>query len=1118
MENQHRKMENQHRKRIAPLHRAALATLFAAVAAASVLLSSSADVRVGNLPASEGRPITPAGSLITDLTTGRPAVGSLPVGFIRSPDRAGPDSRGRYLVAVNSGYGVQFNSATNRAQQSLAVIDLNAKPSPAVVQNVYFPTPQSAGVGAVFSPRAETDGAFALYVSGGFENKVWTFTLHPGAAVPLSPASPGPDTKVEAPSIDVSGFARVAPDARYNLKRAPVYPAGLDISGDGDTLFVANNLGDSLGIVHNLRGTLELERIDLVGQRGRAGVETKSGAGVDAGGGVAENFVYPYSVVALPSGHKAYVSCWNDASVAVVNTSGGARRVSYVAVGRHPTALTLNEDASRLYVVNSNADSVSVIDTKTDREVERISVRLSESAPVGSSPEGLALSVDGRTLYVANAHSNSVAVVQLSNNARGAEERANPSSASRLLRGPSTVRGFIPVGQYPSAIAVAGGTIFVGNGKGTGFANSSMLVDNSGRAPNLPNAAFPAGTGRGGGQGGQYSVSLIAGNLSAVAEPGPSELARYTQSVMRNNGLVGARRTQLFGGHSPIKHVIYIIKENRTYDQVFGDLASSGDGTSADGDPALSIFGARDAARTLNGAAQNVSPNQHALALRFGLFDRFFVNAEASPDGHNWSTAAFSTDYLDKAYRWHYSGRGRSYDFEGFNRLPNIWPQKDTPPVFGAGAGVKEIEDYVRRYVPYLSGARDVTEPETLYLWDAASRARLTYRNYGEFVATLSEADVSSIAKNRAKPYPDITPTVSALPTKKSLEGRYSQTYRNFDLSTPDALTVESYRAARESKAQTAVSKPQTADAKPQTDVAKDGADPLVSPSNADARMRGYSRMAAWLEEFRGFVAEREAGRVDALPNFSILRLPNDHTNGVAANRPTPQFYVADNDYALGRLVEAVSNSPYWRDTAIFVVEDDAQDGPDHVDCHRSVALVISAYNRPGALVHEYHSTVSLIRTMEMLLGLAPMNLLDATATPIDIFRREADLRPYKAQLPEVSLDNLTTPAAPRDAATLYWMRRTSEQDIEHADMADPRVLNGAIWFSARGADEPMPESARLPAFDAMRLGLRAGAEEEDEGDADRDEVAARGHIKVMSRVKGDSPPQAPRARRLAER
>jgi hypothetical protein len=204
--------------------------------------------------------------------------------------------------------------------------------------------------------------------------------------------------------------------------------------------------------------------------------------------------------------------------------------------------------------------------------------------------------------------------------------------------------------------------------------------------------------------------------------------------------------------------------------------------------------------------------------------------------------------------------------------------------------------------------------------------------------------------------------------------------------------------------------------------------------------------------------------------------LSNDHTDGIAARKPTPQFYVADNDYGIGLLVEAVSNSPYWKDTAIVVVEDDAQDGPDHIDAHRSVALLISAYNRPGALIHEFHNTVSLIRTIELLLGIEPMNQLDATATPINIFRAEPDLKPYKALLPNVALDNLITPPA-RDAATAYWMRRTEEQDLAHADMADAEVLNQIIWFSVRG-NTPIPKINSLPAFDAMRLGLQEEREE----------------------------------------
>jgi hypothetical protein len=359
----------------------------------------------------------------------------------------------------------------------------------------------------------------------------------------------------------------------------------------------------------------------------------------------------------------------------------------------------------------------------------------------------------------------------------------------------------------------------------------------------------------------------------------------------------------------------------------------------------------------------------------------------------------------------------------------------------------------MRRFIPYLQGSRDVAEPETLYLWDAAARAGLTYRNYGEFVATLSEADIKEVRDNRSKSYPDVTPTVSGFPTKKSLEGRINTEYRNFDMATPDAFTTESYRAAREANANS-----------------------LISSSNADPRFRGNSRLGAWLQEFQTFAAERAAGTGDRLPNLSILRLPNDHTDGIGARRPTPQFYVADNDYAVGLLVEAVSNSPYWRDTCIAIVEDDAQDGPDHVDAHRSVALLISAYNRPGALIHEFHNTVSLIRTIELLLGMEPMNQLDATAAPINIFRAEPDLRPYKALFPNVAIDNLVTPP-PRDAATAYWMRLTDEQDLERADMANPEILNRIIWFSVKG-NMPMPDIARLPAFDAMRLGMQEEHEE----------------------------------------
>jgi YVTN family beta-propeller protein len=1000
----------------------------------------------------QGRPMTPAGELVMDLNTRQPAVGALPMNLVRSPDSTGPDGKGRYLLAVNSGFGIQFSAATNRAQQSLALIDLSLTP-PAVVQNVYFPTPQSAQIGAVFSPQPDSSGAYTLYVSGGVENKIWLFRFRPGAREPITPPSPGPATQVQAPAISVAAFATAAPSPRYHGNREPVYPMGLALSPDGDTLFVANNLSDNLGIIRNLRGTRRLERVDL------------------RGGSPGEN-AYPYLVLALPqpggSGAKVYVSCWGTGKIAVVDAQRTDLPPKFIPVGRHPTHMIANAAGTRIYVVNSNDDSVSVIDSAQDREIERISVRLAETQKLGASPEGLALSADEKTLYVANAHANAVAVVALSREAapHPAPASGNTTAASQEAEEEdeeeeedrSRVRGFIPAGNYPSAVAVANGLLFIANGKGTGFESSSVQANTTGLAPNTPNDRFPAGSGRGMGRGGQYILSFISGNISWLREPGELELAGMTQQAMRNVGLLGEPKSALFPGGSPFRHIIYVIRENRTYDQVFGDLERAGNGQKADGDPRLAIFGAGEAARLPGGPPQNIMPNARALALRFGLFDRFFVNSEASPDGHKWSTAAFSTDYTDKAYRWNYSGRGRTYDFEGFNRLPATDPVPNEPSLLPTPATADDIANFMKRYIPYLSGSRDIAEPETLYLWDAAARARLTYRNYGEFVATISQADLDAFNANRRKSYPDLSPTVKAFPTKQSLEGHFSPTYRNYDLETPDALTVECYKAVKAGGVQP----------------------PYVAMNHPDARCRGYSRIADFLEEFRGYVREREAGRGDPLPNFVMLRLPNDHTAGLAQGMPTPQFLVAENDYALGLLVEAVSNSPYWKDTAIFVLEDDAQDGPDHVDAHRSPALVISAYNRPGALIHEFHNTVSLIRTMELLLGLQPMNLLDANAVPMDIFQESPDLRPYRAQLPEVAPGNLLNPP-PRDPQTAYWIRRTEEQNLAHADIADPRVLNEIIWFSVRGS-APMPEIARLPAYDALRAGILEEAEEHARG------------------------------------
>ena len=430
--------------------------------------------------------------------------------------------------------------------------------------------------------------------------------------------------------------------------------------------------------------------------------------------------------------------------------------------------------------------------------------------------------------------------------------------------------------------------------------------------------------------------------------PDAPTLARQTRQVLADNAVsapwdADAAQAAARVASLPIQHVLYIIKENRTYDQVLGDLPQG------NGDPALTLFG------------KDVTPNLHALASRFVLLDNFYTCAEVSADGWNWSTAGFANEYVQRTVPENYSERAgsprprvRPYDYEGLNR--NV-------PVS-------------------LLGRSDVAQSPGGYLWDAVARRGLSLRNYGCFLSTGP-----------------------GLPAKPILVGRTAPDFQGFNLSLPD--------------------------------------------SDAYGPARSLSRFAAWKREFDGYV------KAGALPSFEIIRLPRDHTAGTTPGLDSPRAMAADNDYAVGEMVQAVSHSPFWKHTAIFVVEDDAQDGPDHVDCHRSTAYVISPYIGRRVADHHFYNTDGLLRTMELLLHLPPMTRLDAIATPIRAWTRTPDVTPFDALPPDPSI------LREQNTRQSYGAARSRRMDFLHADAAPDDELNEILWHSIKGPGPAMPAPRR---------------------------------------------------------
>jgi YVTN family beta-propeller protein len=735
-----------------------------------------------------------------------------------------------------------------------------------VVSSVTLPT---TFYGICFSPSGKR-----LLVSGGESDLIYRFHFSAGRL-----------SRQEA--IELPRGAKAAA------------PTGMAYSRDGKSLLVACCLGHVLKSIALSDPSLQ-QSIDLP----------------------ADSF--PYAVLPAENSDRLFVSLWGKAAVAVVDSKSSAVEATWPAAA-HPTEMVLSPDESLLYVACADSNSVVVLDAKTGQQVEVIGTALYPRGPGGCTPMSLALAPNGKTLWVANADANNLAVIDVSE------------------RGESRSLGFVPVGWYPTSVRLTpdADRVLVANGKGV-----IPKANPQGPSPMKKKEDRDV----------QYIAGLLRGTLSLIPMPRPRDMPKLTRTAYSCSPLkadaapnrrgLGARSEEQganvtpslegeegdnpipakVGRPSPIKHCIYIIKENRTYDQVLGDVRAG------NGDPSLCLF------------PDKITPNEHALARQFVLLDNFYVDGEVSANGHEWSTAAYANDWVEK-----------------------VWPQ-----VYRRGDTHSGEED---RGFPYPSQGHTVIGcAASGYIWDRCREAGVEYRNYGEFI---ENAD---------------TPGQPGKARVKALEGHFDPLYRAFDLDYSDQRRADRF-----------------------------------------------------IEELHRFETEGK------LPALSIVWLPNDHTSGTALGKPTPAAYVADNDLALGRIVEAVSHSKFWKETAIFVLEDDAQNGPDHVDAHRSIAFVISPYTKRRAVDSNMYSTSSMLRTMELILGLKPMTQFDAAALPMyAVFQAKADLTPYEYTHAHVDLND-------RNSVASWGAAESGKMDFRDADAADDRALNEIIWRSVRGSDRPMP-------------------------------------------------------------
>jgi YVTN family beta-propeller protein len=644
---------------------------------------------------------------------------------------------------------------------------------------------------------------------------------------------------------------------------------------------------------------------------------------------------YPLGV-AYASG-KFYVASEQAGGVDVIDPVLG-QVLRRIETGAQSTSLLV--DGTRLFVANAGSDTVSVVDTATDRVTKTILLRPAEARGIpGVTPMGMALARPtpktggASVLYVACADLNAVAVVDLSS---------------------GSLRGYLPAGWYPTAVAYTGSPNLGGGGGG------GLLIANAkgvnARNPNGKPAEVAKGVQP------QYIQNIIEGTVSRIASPMVTK--ETTQQVLANNALNRARQTLKNPG---IEHVIYVVKENRTYDQVLGDLGRG------NGDPSLTLFG------------RDVTPNLHALAERFVLLDNFYCAAEVSGDGWNYSVSGMASEYVARNVPYGYTGKSRPYDYEGTNN----------------GA------------VPDRLGVKDVGTAPGGYLWDKAIAKKVSLRNYGLFTDSLTAPRTTA---------EEGTTDERTVPLKKALEGVTSDEFRVYDTSYADS---EAW--------------------------VKHGLPPAPKQKVSYGKKGDKARMTAWLRDYQALLA---AGKV---PKLMLLRLGRDHTAGTAAGQSSPRAMVADNDYAVGQLVEAISHGPLWKKTAIFILEDDAQNGYDHVDAHRSIGFVISPFVPKASHDSRFFNTDSMLHTMEQLLGLDPMTLYDATAPVMAVFgaKPENDA-PYTAILPSKQIigevNGRTAYRAKDSERLLNPLVEESEPDEE---------LNEILWRSIKGEHSALPQRPR---------------------------------------------------------